>query len=144
MIINDPTVTLGGTIDLTTTLTATTKDLIIAAGGATLSGGGTLLLTNLATNTVVGADSGATLTNDDKIKGAGQLGDGTMTLDNAAGALIEGTGSVALTINTGGNHDHQRRDHPGRRRGRGDHLQRARQHRRADRQPRDPRPSRAR
>jgi hypothetical protein len=82
---------------------ATTPKIVIGAAGATLSGGGRLELTNASTNLVLGVSSAATLTNDDVIYGAGDLGDGTMTLDNGAKGIVEGDDSVALTINTGTN-----------------------------------------
>jgi hypothetical protein len=81
---------------------AASPQIIVAAGGASLPGG-RLELTNSAANTIVGANAGATLTTNDVIFGAGDLGDGTMTLDNGATGIIEGDDSVALTINTGSN-----------------------------------------
>jgi hypothetical protein len=103
VIVSGSTVTLTGTLDITDTLEAASPQIIVAAGGATLSGGGRLELTNAAANTIVGANAGATLTTNDVIFGAGDLGDGTMTLDNGATGIIEGDDSVALTINTGSN-----------------------------------------
>jgi hypothetical protein len=102
-IISEATVTLEGTITLTDTLEATSPQIIVEynEGGATLSGGGRLELTNAATNTIVGTNYKATLTNDDVIYGAGDLGGGAMTLDNGAAGIIEGDDSVALTVNTG-------------------------------------------
>jgi hypothetical protein len=101
VIVSGSTVTLTGTLDITDTLEAASPQIIVAAGGATLSGGGRLELTNAAANTVVGASAAATLTNDDLIFGAGDLGDGTMTLDNGAAGIVEADDSVALAINTG-------------------------------------------
>jgi hypothetical protein len=94
-------VTLAGTLDLTDTLEAASPQIIVAAGGATLAGGGRLELTNAATNTIVGASAAATLTNNDIIFGAGDLGDGKLTLDNGVKGIIEADDSVPLTINTG-------------------------------------------
>jgi hypothetical protein len=95
-------VTLEGAIDLSTTLTATTPNLIVAASGVSLSGGGKVILTNAATNRLYGAGASATLTNvDDVIQGAGQLGAGKMVLINGALGIINGDDSTALTINTG-------------------------------------------
>jgi len=97
-VINGATVTLNGAIGLSGVMSVSTKDLIIAAGGASLGGGGALVLSNLSTNKV----SGGTLTNvNDYIKGAGALGDGSMGLINDAGGIIDGDDSVALTIDTG-------------------------------------------
>jgi hypothetical protein len=100
--VSGSTVTLAGAITLTDTLVAASPQIIIAAGGASLTGG-RLELTNSAANTIVGANAGATLTTNDVIYGAGDLGDGTMSLDNGATGVIEGDDSVALTINTGAN-----------------------------------------
>jgi autotransporter-associated beta strand protein len=99
--ISGATVALVGTISLTDTLVATTPKIVIGAAGATLAGGGRLELTDAATNLVLGVSATTTLTNDDVIFGAGDLGDGQMTLDNAAKGIIEGDDSIALTINTG-------------------------------------------
>jgi hypothetical protein len=100
--ISGSTVTLTGAITLTDTLVAASPQIIVATGGASLTGG-RLELTNSAANTIVGANGGATLTNNAIIFGAGDLGDGTMTLDNGVKGIIEGDDSVALTINTGSN-----------------------------------------
>jgi autotransporter-associated beta strand protein len=99
--ISGATVALVGTTSLSDTLVATTPKIVIGAAGATLSGGGRLELTNASTNLVLGVSASATLTNDDVIFGAGDLGDGQMTLDNGATGIIEGDDSAALTINTG-------------------------------------------
>jgi hypothetical protein len=78
-------------------MSVSSDDLVIAGGGASLGGGGALVLSNLATNTI----SGGTLTNvNDLIKGAGELGDGSMGLINDAGGIIDGDDTVALTIDT--------------------------------------------
>jgi hypothetical protein len=98
MIINGASVTLGGALDLSGTMNVASDDLIIAGSGASLAGDGSLILSNLATNKV----SGGTLTNvNDYIKGAGDLGDGSMVLVNDKGGIIDGDDSVALTIDTG-------------------------------------------
>jgi len=102
--ISTSTVTLSGTVTLTGVLSAATANLIIGAGDASLTGGGELLLGNLATNRVYGTSGDATLTNvKDKIYGAGQLGNGQMTLINDAGATIDGNDTTALVINTAAN-----------------------------------------
>jgi hypothetical protein len=101
-VVSGATLTLSGAIALTDTLVATSPEIIVGAGGATLSGGGRLELTDASTNTVVGATATATLTNQDVIFGAGQLGNGTMTLDNGVKGIIEGDDATALAINTGG------------------------------------------
>jgi len=68
--------------------------------GATLEGGGMVLLSDSADNLIFGSDAGVTLTNvDNTISGAGQLGDGQLTLINE-GTIIA-TGENALTIESG-------------------------------------------
>jgi hypothetical protein len=78
--------------------------LTVGSAGLTLSGGGTVTLSNNALNRLSGATAAATLTNvDNKIEGAGQLGDGSMTLINQAKGVIDADGTAALFINTGAN-----------------------------------------
>jgi hypothetical protein len=101
MVVSGASLTLSGTINLSKTLTVTSPSVVIAAAGATLTGGGTLSLTNHATNLIKGASAAATLTNFDRITGAGQLGGGSMTLVNKAGGVINGNASSQLTIGTG-------------------------------------------
>jgi hypothetical protein len=90
--------------ELNLTAGAKTCDLIIGAAGATLSGGGQVNLSNSLTNRIYGQASGDTLTNvDNRIDGAGLLGNGVMTLVNEAGGLILGNQNLAFTIDTGAN-----------------------------------------
>jgi hypothetical protein len=97
-VVSGATVTLSGALGLSGTMSVTSDDLTIAGVGASLAGGGALIFSNLASNAV----SGGTLTNvNDYIKGAGQLGDGSMVLVNDKGGIIDGDDSVALTIDTG-------------------------------------------
>ena len=102
MVVSGAAVTLSGAIVLSKLMTVVSPNLTIAAAGATLSGGGTLYLNTVATSAVIGASATASLTNGDKIQGAGQLGDGQLTLVNAAGT-IDGSLTTALTVNTGTN-----------------------------------------
>jgi VCBS repeat-containing protein len=70
--------------------------------GLKLLGGGEVTLSDNSENVVFGSDPSVTLTNvDNTISGAGQLGDGQMTLVNEG--TIVATGSNALVIDTGGN-----------------------------------------
>jgi hypothetical protein len=101
MVVGGASLTLSGTINLSKTLTVTSPSVVIAAAGATLSGGGTLSLTNHAANMIKGASAAATLTNFDRITGAGQLGGGSMVLVNKAGGVINANASSQLTISTG-------------------------------------------
>jgi large repetitive protein len=82
--------------------TGNETDLEVVQHGVTLQGGGTLTLSDNAGNVIFGSDADVTLTNvDNTISGAGQLGDGQMTLVNE-GSIIA-TGSNALVIGTGAN-----------------------------------------
>jgi hypothetical protein len=96
-------VVISGVIAISKTVNVTTAHLTVAAAGATLSGGGSLILSDVATNMIRGASAAATLTNGDKILGAGQLGGGVMKLVNGVGGIIDGNGKAALVINTGVN-----------------------------------------
>ncbi len=97
---------IGGTIDNTGTIavnsTGDETDLEILVRGATLTGGGHLTLSDDGANVVFGGDPSAVLTNvDNIISGAGQLGDGSLTLDNQR--IIDANGANALVIDTGAN-----------------------------------------
>jgi hypothetical protein len=75
--------------------------LMVATAGATLSGAGEVYLAG--DNEIKGLSSTATLTNDGRILGAGEIGGGEMALTNGSGAYIESYGSDLLTIDTVGN-----------------------------------------
>jgi hypothetical protein len=69
--------------------------------GVTLQGGGQIILSDNAANFISGTGPDVTLTNvDNTISGAGQLGDGMLSLDNRG--TIVATGTNALVIDTGG------------------------------------------
>ena len=94
------TVNNSGTIELTSTGGQTR--LQVLANGLTLEGGGHVDLSDGNGNIIVGTTPDATLTNvDNTISGAGQLGEGQLTLHNQ-GTIIA-SGSNALTIDTGAN-----------------------------------------
>jgi hypothetical protein len=94
MIVNTGTIALNSTGDET--------DLQLIEPGATLEGGGKILLSDSNANVIAGTSSGVTLNNkDNTISGAGQLGNGELTLSNAG--TIDATGTHALTIDTGSN-----------------------------------------
>jgi hypothetical protein len=62
------------------------------------------VLSDNSENVVTAADASALLTNvDNTISGAGQLGQGQLTLHNEAGGTIDATGANALVIDTGAN-----------------------------------------
>ena len=89
-----------GTIALDSSGSATELELI--QYGVTLQGGGQVVLSDSGENVITGTGSSVTLTNlDNTISGAGRLGGGQMTLDNAG--TINATGSNALEIDTGDN-----------------------------------------
>ncbi len=81
----------------------TASELLIGAAGATLSGGGRWILGNGASN-VIDAATAATLTNaDNKITGAGVIGNANLTFVNGAGGIINDNSTVGLIIDTGAN-----------------------------------------
>ena len=92
------TVNNSGTIELTSMSGQTI--LQVLANGLTLEGGGHVDLSDGNGNIIVGTTPDATLTNvDNTISGAGQLGEGKLTLRNE-GTIIA-SGGNALTIDTG-------------------------------------------
>ncbi|HXU99359.1 MAG TPA: hypothetical protein VG166_02555 [Caulobacteraceae bacterium] len=96
------TLTVGGTVTSTGKIDLLAGKLIVAAAGVTLSGKGQVNLNDNAGNIVVGATTTATLTNiDERIAGAGHLGDGAMALVNEAGGQIIGNQTLALILDTG-------------------------------------------
>ena len=97
---------LGGTIDNTGTIalnsTGDETDLEVLVNSVTLQGGGQVTLSDNSQNVIFGGASSATLTNvDNTISGAGQIGQGQMTLANEG--TIDANGTNALTIDTGSN-----------------------------------------
>ncbi len=94
------TIVNAGTIALNSTGDET--DLQLIEAGVRLEGGGRILLSDSDANIISGTSSGVTLNNEDNtISGAGQLGNGELTLTNAG--TIDATGTHALTIDTGSN-----------------------------------------
>ncbi|RWA57997.1 VCBS domain-containing protein, partial [Mesorhizobium sp.] len=76
--------------------------LQIIQNGITLQGGGQIVLSDSAGNVISGTTADVTLTNvDNAISGAGQLGGGSLSLNNQ-GTIIA-TGTQALIIDTGSN-----------------------------------------
>ena len=97
---------LSGTINNTGTIalnsTGDETDLQLIEHGVTLQGGGQIVLSDSDANVISGTSSSVTLDNEDNtISGAGQLGNGELTLTNAG--TIDATGTHALTIDTGSN-----------------------------------------
>ncbi|WP_342710725.1 VCBS domain-containing protein [Bradyrhizobium sp. B124] len=70
--------------------------------GITLNGGGHVVLSDDDHNVIAGTASNVTLDNvDNVISGAGQIGQGSLTLSNEG--IIDATGTHALVIDTGAN-----------------------------------------
>jgi hypothetical protein len=89
-----------GTIALNSSGNETTLQLI--QQGITLQGGGQVTLSDNSENVITGTSSDVALTNvDNIIAGAGQLGQGQMTLVNEG--TIDATGTNALVVDTGNN-----------------------------------------
>jgi hypothetical protein len=106
LVTDEGALTAGGTLTTTGSgaILVSGGVFTVAATGLTLSGGGFLSMSNLSTNIVEGAAASATLTNvNDRIFGAGQLGDGKMALVNDTAGVIEDATTTALTIDTGTN-----------------------------------------
>src|SRR5260221_2922658 len=107
MVVSDGAILpIGGTVDNTGSIavgsTGDATSLEILVRGAMLTGGGSLTLSDHSANAVFGGDPSAILTNvDNTISGAGQLGQGSLTLDNQG--TIDATGANALVIDTGAN-----------------------------------------
>ena len=99
------TLFLGGNVVNTGTIklgssTADTGVLRISSALMTLQGGGTIALSNNASNLIYGNSGSFTLNNvDNIIAGAGQLGDGQMTLVNSGQVVANQT--IALVLDTG-------------------------------------------
>ncbi|MDL2402063.1 DUF5801 repeats-in-toxin domain-containing protein [Rhizobium mayense] len=89
-----------GSIHLASTGSETAFEIV--QHGLTLTGGGTVTLSDDASNVIFGSGDNVTLTNvDNTISGAGQLGDGHLTLVNEGTIIADG--SHALVIDTGVN-----------------------------------------
>jgi hypothetical protein len=80
----------------------TTTDILVSAATATLSGNGTVQLANNGGSVITGAAAADKLVNaGNTIEGGGQLGAGSMQLDNQAAGVIDGNVSQTLIIDTG-------------------------------------------
>jgi T1SS-143 domain-containing protein len=87
-----------GSIHISSTGSETAFEIV--QHGLTLTGGGTVTLSDDASNAIFGSGDDVTLTNvDNTISGAGQLGDGHLTLVNEGTIIANGT--HALVIDTG-------------------------------------------
>ena len=97
------TATQNGTIENTGVIElSSTPDLQLIQTGATLHGGGQIVLSDNDANVISGTSASVTLNNEDNtISGAGQLGNGELSLTNSG--TINATGTHALVIDTGSN-----------------------------------------
>lgn len=78
--------------------------LLVGAAGLGLTGGGTLNLGSSGKNSILGASSTAVLTNvAGYISGAGDVGDGELTLINQTASVIAGVYAATLVVDTGAN-----------------------------------------
>ncbi|RXT45864.1 hypothetical protein B5V01_13620, partial [Mesorhizobium erdmanii] len=93
------TVNNSGTISMNSNGSETLLQVI--QHGVTLEGGGQVVLSDSAFNIISGTGPDVTLINiDNTVSGAGQLGDGMLSLDNRGTIIASGTN--ALVIDTGG------------------------------------------
>ncbi|MEY2527684.1 MAG: hypothetical protein QOE73_2455, partial [Verrucomicrobiota bacterium] len=97
---------LSGTINNTGTIqlnsTGEETDLQLIEHGIALTGTGHVVLSDRAENVISGTSADVTMTNvDNTISGAGQIGNGKLTLINEG--TIDATGAKPLTVDTGVN-----------------------------------------
>ena len=92
---------IDGIATLATDAQGLTIGVVGGTGGATLTGGGEIRLGT--DGTIVSAETQRLTNVNDKIIGAGQIGEGLLILTNEAGGVINGKGSVGLTIDTSAN-----------------------------------------
>jgi hypothetical protein len=102
------TLPLGGTINNSGTITLNSAgngtELEMLGPRVTLTGGGRLTMSDSNGNIVSGTNAAVTLDNvDNTISGAGQLGNGQLTLINEAAGVIAAVGNNPLTLNSGSN-----------------------------------------
>ena len=108
-ILNNTSLYLQGTINNTGSINlqsaGNVTELVVTANNATLTGGGTVVMSDNSQTYVYGASAAAKLTlANGAISGAGQLGNGQLTLAIGASGVVNATGaSNALVLNTGAN-----------------------------------------
>jgi hypothetical protein len=98
---NGATLDAGGTVAgyITLNSVGNNTDLVVSANNLTLNQ--LLVLSDSSANRIYGATAAAVLTNDSGISGAGQIGNGQLTLVN--NSYIYASGTNSLILNTGGN-----------------------------------------
>ena len=85
---------------MTLNSTGSFTELLIGSAAVTLTGGGSVTMSNNANNYIFGAATADTLTNQETIQGAGNIGNGRMTLVNSG--TINANQSAGLTIAANG------------------------------------------
>jgi VCBS repeat-containing protein len=103
---NGATLPLSGIIENTGMIelnsTGGETSLQLSQNGATFHGGGQIVLSDSNANIISGTGAGVALNNEDNtISGAGELGNGGLSLTNAG--TINATGTHALVVDTGSN-----------------------------------------
>lgn len=97
----DGVINNSGVIRLASTVDQTR--IVLNSQTVTLQGGGSLILSNSANNFIYGNSGLYQLVNvDNMISGAGQLGDGQISLINQGSGVINANQRTALTVNGGG------------------------------------------
>ncbi|HXV00454.1 MAG TPA: hypothetical protein VG166_08145 [Caulobacteraceae bacterium] len=107
-VLSGVSLTLDGTIRDTGKLEtfggAKASKLVIGPHGVMLTGAGQVMFNANVNNIIVGQAPGDTLTNvDNRIAGAGNIGDGAMMLVNRAAGQIIGNSAATLILDTGAN-----------------------------------------
>ena len=93
-------VILLGTINNTGTIAVSNNNqIVVGTGGATLAGSGSVTVFDNTANGITGNDTSATLTNQNTISGAGEIGGNGLLLTNQG--VIDATGVNPLIIDTG-------------------------------------------
>jgi hypothetical protein len=75
------------------------SSIIVGAGGVTLAGSGSVTFSDNTTNEIIGSGTSTTLTNQNTISGAGEIGGNGLLLTNQG--LIDATGANPLILDTG-------------------------------------------
>ncbi len=101
MTIRGADVTLLGTITNSAIVLVNGGGLTVGSGGAVLSGSGSWALSNNAANLVTGLAPTDTLTLASALTGAGQIGDGQLSLDIQAAGSIDASDTQAMVVDTG-------------------------------------------
>ena len=94
------TLFLLGTISNTGTITLNdSSHIVVDTGGATLAGSGNVTLSDSTANSIIGNGTSTTLTTQNTISGAGEIGGNGLLLTNQG--VIDATGTNPLIVDTG-------------------------------------------